>query len=107
MSQGERVKEIVFAAIEKYNRRLPQERRLEKSLGTMLLEGDENLDSLEFLNLAMMIEKEIGKEFNMKFTVFDVNVMAKKDHPFRTVKTLLEYIEELLKCRLGKENPKG
>lgn len=102
MTQADRVKQIVLEAIEKFNKSLPEERRLKKSLGAALLGGEENLDSLEFLNLVALIEKNIAKEFKVPFTVFDVNAMTKKNHPFRTVGTLIEYLTELLERRLGK-----
>lgn len=101
MNPAQKVQGIVFEAIEKFNQSLPRNRRLEKSPGTTLLEGDQNLDSLEFLNLASLIEKNIAQEFKIPFTVFDVNAMAKKKDPFRTVESFLEYLGELLEQKLA------
>lgn len=106
VNQAEKVRETVFEAIEKFNKGLPQDRRLGKNLETTLLGGDENLDSVDFLNLIVLIEKNIAKEFKIPFTVFDINAMTKKNHPFRTVQTLIEYLVELLERRLSKDSQK-
>lgn len=107
MSQRDRVTRVVFEAIEAFNKSVPKERHLKGTLETTLLGDDGNLDSVDFLNLAVIIEKKMGQEFKIPFTVFDLTAMTQKSQPFQSVGTLVKYLLELLEGKLTQDRHKA
>ena len=59
------------------------------------------LDSLGLINLLVATEQNIEDVFEVTITIADERAMSQKHSPFRTVGTLADYIEILLK---DKEN---
>jgi len=55
------------------------------------------LDSLGLINLLVATEQNIEDDFDVSITIADERAMSQKHSPFRTVGTLADYIEILLK----------
>ena len=49
------------------------------------------------LNLIVVIEQNIEDEFDVSITIADERAMSQKHSPFRTIGTLADYIDMLLK----------
>ena len=56
----------------------------------------ENLDSMGVVFLVTDLESAISDEFDVDLTLADERAMSQKTSPFRTVKTLSKYVEELI-----------
>jgi len=54
-------------------------------------------DSLEFVNLIVSVEQIIEEDYNMSITLADERAMSQKHSPFKTIGSLADYIEMLLK----------
>ena len=55
------------------------------------------LESLDFVNLIMEVEEKINAEFSTDITIADDKLLSRLESPFSNLKTLIEYLEELLK----------
>ena len=55
------------------------------------------MDSLGLVNLIVSVEQNIEDDFDVSITIADERAMSQKHSPFRTVGTLADYIEILLK----------
>jgi hypothetical protein len=45
----------------------------------------------------MEVEEKINAEFNTDITIADENLLSKEKSPFSTLRTLIEYLDELVK----------
>jgi acyl carrier protein len=95
------IKTIVFRTIDDLNQNLIKEDQLDKSLETKLIGGNNKLDSLGLINLIVALEQNIEDEFDISLTLADERAMSKKHSPFRTIGSLADYIEILLKEELN------
>ena len=64
--------------------------------------GDDSpLDSLALVNLVVAVEQNIEDEFNITIALADDRAMSLENSPFRSVNSLADYIETLLKEKLN------
>jgi len=97
MANHERVTEAVYSAIDELNAQLPPGVSVDKSLDAPLYGASGKLESLDFVTLVMEVEEKIKTEFGVDITIADENLLSKQKSPFSTVRTLIEYLEEVLK----------
>ena len=97
MATDERVSKAVFSAVDELNRQLPAGVSVEKSLDAPLYGAGGKLESLDFVTLIMEVEEKINAEFGTTITIADENLLSKAKSPFSTLRTLIEYLEEMLK----------
>jgi acyl carrier protein len=97
MVNDERVSKAVFSAVDELNRQLPAGVSVEKSLDAPLYGSGGKLESLDFVTLIMEVEEKINAEFGTTITIADENLLSKAKSPFSTLRTLIEYLEEMLK----------
>jgi len=65
-------------------------------LDTVLFWKDGILDSLELVKLISDLEENIYRKFGKQITLADEKTMSQRISPFRTVKSLVNYIDKLL-----------
>jgi D-alanine--poly(phosphoribitol) ligase subunit 2 len=94
---NKKIENLIFNAVEEINNQLPDEKQLIKSTKTTLFGREGNLDSLGLVNLVVTIEQNIEDEFDVRITIADERAMSQKHSPFRTIGTLADYINMLLK----------
>ena len=97
MATDERVSQAVFSAVDELNKQLPAGVSVEKSLDAPLYGAGGKLESLDFVTLIMEVEEKINAEFGTTITIADENLLSKAKSPFSTLRTLIEYLEEMLK----------
>jgi acyl carrier protein len=97
MANDERVSKAVFSAVDELNTQLPAGVSVEKSLDAPLYGAGGKLESLDFVTLIMEVEEKINAEFGTDITIADENLLSKAKSPFSTLRTLIEYLEELIK----------
>ena len=97
MPTDERITKAVFAAVDDVNQQLPGGVQIEKSLEAPLYGSSGKLESLDFVTLIMEVEEKINAEFDTDITIADEHLLSKQDSPFSSVRTLIEYLEKLLK----------
>jgi D-alanine--poly(phosphoribitol) ligase subunit 2 len=96
MEQTEKVKKCIFSVIDEINQELSDEKKLVKSLSTILVGQGSQLDSLGLVNLIVMIEDAIDDDLGFAITLADEKAMSQKESPFKTVETLISYTSSLI-----------
>lgn len=97
MTDEERIAKAVYAAVDELNEQLPKGVSVEKSLDAPLYGASGKLESLDFVTFIMEVEEKIKTEFGVDITIADENLLSKEKSPFSSLRTLIEYLEELLK----------
>ena len=95
------IENLIITSIKEINEQLPQEQQLGQSTKTVLFGKGGELDSLGLINLVVAVEQNIEDEFDVTITLADERAMSQKRSPFKTVGTLTNYIEILLKEELN------
>jgi acyl carrier protein len=89
--------EVIYKSINEMNSQLDDKIKLVESTETVLMGSDGKLDSLALVNLIVVIEQNIEDKFDVSITIADERAMSQKRSPFRTIGTLADYIDMLLK----------
>lgn len=97
----EKIFQLIFNSIDELNEQLLNDIQLQKSKETILFGENGQLDSLALVNLIVIIEQNIEDELNVSITIADEKAMSQKHSPFKTVETLMNYIQTLLKDELN------
>ena len=92
MIPREEITKAIFDALDEINEQLPEGRKLEKSLDTVLYDRSGQLDSLQLVNLIVATEQGIEEAFNRVVVLADEKAVARERSPFRTVRSFAEYI---------------
>ena len=92
----EKIKDIIFDAVDEVNEQLEKANRIEKSPDTVLFGKEGKLDSLGLVTLLVAIEQRLEDEFDTSITIADEKAMSQKRSPFYSIKTLSDYIGQLL-----------
>lgn len=91
------IEQIVLSAVEELNLQQPDDRQLELTPDTQLFGRGSKLDSLGLVNLIVMVEEKIMDQIDAVITIADERAMSQKHSPFRTIRSLAEYVVELVK----------
>jgi len=83
------MKEIVFKAIDELNEEFKTS--LQKSEDAKLL-GE--IDSIKLVNLIVIIENLVLQHKDKRITIADDRAFSQKNSPFKTVCTLINYLNE-------------
>lgn len=92
----EKIEKIIIEALVDLNEELENEELNSPTSDTRLFGGRGILDSLALVSLITDVEELISDEFNKDIVLADEKAMSAKTSPFRSVKTLSEYIKQLL-----------
>ena len=97
MGNRKTIENLIITSVKEINEQLSQEQQLGQSTKTVLFGKDGKLDSLDLVTLLVIIEQNIEDEFDVSITIADERAMSQKHSPFRTIGTLADYIDMLLK----------
>ncbi len=101
MANDEKIMRAVYAAVDDLN---DQGVEVDKSLDAPLYSASGKLESLDFVSFITKVEEKINAEFDMDLTIADENLLSKEKSPFSSLRTLIEYLEELLKQEESRVN---
>lgn len=96
MAENSRVEAAVFAAIDEVNEQLPEGGQVEKDRSAAVFGESGVLDSLGLVNLIVAVEQAVEDEFDESITLADEKAVSQRNSPFRTVGSLIEYVDVLL-----------
>jgi len=96
MPSDERISKAVYAAVDDLNQQLPKGVQIDKSLDAPLYGASGKLESLDFVTLIMEVEEKVNAEFGTDITIADDNLLSKEKSPFSSLRTLIEYLHEVL-----------
>jgi acyl carrier protein len=92
----DRVLEAVYLAVDDINEVLPPDEQVHKSLETHLLGREARFDSLGLVSLIVNVEERVIEKFQVALILGDEQAMSRQRSPFRTLGTLVEYVETRL-----------
>jgi hypothetical protein len=85
----------IYATIDLVNANMRSKGRLKKNLNSIIF-GEGLIDSMSFVFFVVSLEDNINDEFNTSIDLAGEGILILKNNPFRSIKTLVVYIEELL-----------
>ena len=88
------IEEIVLEAIKSIANEQDSSQLLNPDLNTALF--GVNLDSMGIVLLVTDLEERMYDEFDISISLADERAMSQKTSPFRSVKTLIKYVEILV-----------
>ena len=91
-----KIRKIIISTINTMNENLDEAIQVKDGLDTVLYGNGGKLDSLDLINLIVAVEQNIEDEFDVPVTLADERAMTQEHSPFRTVESLLDYLEVLL-----------
>jgi D-alanine--poly(phosphoribitol) ligase subunit 2 len=91
------VLKVILDSVAELNLQLEESQQLELNPDTQLFGRGSKLDSLGLVNLIVLVEEKAADTFGKTVTIADERAMSQKSSPFRTVRTLAEYLFSLLK----------
>jgi acyl carrier protein len=97
MAEISKVEAAVFAAIDEVNEALPENGQIEKAHSAAIFGESGVLDSLGLVNLIVAVEQAIEDEFDESITLADEKAVSQRNSPFRTVGSLIDYVDVLLR----------
>ena len=89
--------EIIIQQVEEVNEELTSKIPLEQGGEAPLFGGDGVLNSLMLVTLIVGVEQAVEDELDAVLTLADEKAMSQKSSPFRTIKSLAEYVEKCIK----------
>jgi len=90
------VREIVLSAINELNADLAISDLRDPADSTVLYGDESDLDSLSLVMLIGDIEARVNDDFDANLVIASERALSLRRSPFRTVGSLIEYIEQLL-----------
>ncbi len=96
MNQQEDILQAISEAVDEVNLQQPEGRKLSKAPETLLYGEGALLDSLGLVTLVMEAEQRINERFACSITLANEKAFSQKNSPFRSIKSLAEYIALLL-----------
>ena len=92
MSPIDRVRKVIFGSIDELNKMRSQNNYIEKTPETMLFTDSAVLDSLELINLIVIIEDQFMHEFKFSISLTDEKTRSLEKSPFKTIHSLINYV---------------
>ena len=96
MSLEPKVYEIICTAISNLNEELRGGQQIPLSPETLLFGGDSTIDSLSLVSVIVDVETALSSDFNTPLSLTDDRAMSREVSPFTSVRSLADYILELL-----------
>lgn len=94
---NDKIESIIYDTMDEVVEILPKKINYDKNQDTPLYGGEGLLDSLGLVTFLINLEQKIADEFKMEITIASEKAMSQKNSPFRTVKSLKEYLAKLIK----------
>jgi len=97
MTELEKILNCIYEGVDEVNEQLPDGQKLKKSPDTVLLGESGKLESIDLVNVLVATEDSVEEEFGVPISITDERAVAEKNSPFATIRTLSEFISNLLK----------
>ena len=85
-----KISKIIFSSLENMDLDINIDEKTE------LFSKNGVLDSLGLVNLLVEIEQEIEDQFDVSVVIADEKAMSQKNSPFKSIDSLVDYIQELI-----------
>jgi hypothetical protein len=89
------LEDIIYQAVDKIQPTLPSEMRIHKDPDSLLFGVGAPLDSIGLVNFVLVVEELIQTKTGKAVRLVNESSMSATRSPFRTLKSLSEYIQQL------------
>ena len=89
------IQDVITEQIQSYNEVADEKIDTANGEESVIYGKGSPLDSVGFVSLMLDIEQAVADELNIDITLVDARAMSQKHSPFRTIKSLAEYIGKL------------
>ena len=96
MADDQQLLDLIYTVIDGYNAAAPSEKRLQKAAETVLFGDGAKLDSLGLVSVIIGVEERLEEVFGASVTVADERALSRTESPFRTIRTLADYLKDLV-----------
>ncbi len=86
---------LMYEVIDSLNSQFAGEKIIEKQPSTVLFGKNAVIDSLELINLIVLVEQKIEEHFNVHIILADERTLQMHSNPFENIHSLVKYIENL------------
>lgn len=94
----ERIVEQIIKAAEEMNEQLEKKIPVELGADAPLYGRGAALDSLGLVSLVVTVEQSLADEFGIDLKLASERALAQRSSPFRTIGTLADYAEQLIRA---------
>ena len=96
MLNKENVEKLILDILYAINDVMPPDKQMSISPDSVLFGENPQIDSLSLVSLVIDLESTLSIDFNLDISLTDDRAMTREISPFLTVKTLRDYILELI-----------
>jgi acyl carrier protein len=97
MITREKVIRAIYAAVDEVNQMMHDSQQLDKSVETVILDGERGaLDSQGLMNFTVATEEKIEEFFGVQISLTDDKIFSQGINPLKTIGTLADYMFSLL-----------
>lgn len=89
--------DVIYSSMKKINEDRQKKYKLKLEEPTVLFGESKGLDSLDLVTFIVDVEQRLADELKIKISLTDEKAMSQKNSPFRTVKSLVDYIAQNVK----------
>jgi acyl carrier protein len=87
---------IIYLSIDEINELQPQNKRVPKSMESVLLGQESALDSLGFINFVVTLEQKIQEKFGIEISLTEDEEFTRVNSSYRTVDSLARFLQSKL-----------
>lgn len=91
------ITDSLLRAVDEVNLELPVDKRVPRDRDTVLFGNHAQVDSLTLINLVIVAERNIEKDFGQSITLADERAISEEQSPFHTIGSLADYVAKLLR----------
>jgi D-alanine--poly(phosphoribitol) ligase subunit 2 len=91
-----KIRAVVYGVVDDLNEQSPNRPPIPKSDDAVLFGQNGSLDSLGLVHFVVGVEQGIAEGFGVDITLASDRAMSRRNSPFRTIHSLVEFIGELL-----------
>lgn len=88
------IRKIIIESLNELNESL--ENKIEITESMCLMGNDGVLDSLDFVNLVVILEDQISDNLDLDISIADEKAFSRKKSPFLNINSLEEYLKEII-----------
>ena len=97
MTDIAQITDSLLRAVDEVNQELPQDKQVPRSRDSVLFGNQARVDSLTLINLVILAERHIEKDFGRMIVLADERAMMEEKSPFQTIGTMADYVARLLR----------
>lgn len=96
MERREKIEKIVINYVSEIGEEYENSELMSPKLNTELYGENGSIDSMSLVRLIGDLEESVNEEFNKEIVLADERALSQEQSPFRTVQSLVDYIELLI-----------